>query len=359
MNDTQIVDQRVEDYVDEVSRALSGLDTDDRAALLEDVREHATAVLTDEPGIDLTQRLGSPRAFAHELLESAGISPLNRRQRRDWRARYERAKASRLGRVLVRASTDFAPAWAALRGIAATWLVIRLIGDERAEQMPLLLIAGGVAGWMLSARYQSFVRRGVAGRVLGYAANIATAIVGVLLLFSWVGSVAPSSVDSGPADPAGYNSITQNGNPNFGIQAFGPDGKPTPVALFDQDGVPLDTGGMAADNLSCAENLTAVPVPYLNSAGQPITNAYPARGVCVSAENVVVGAATAVTNGAPVQTWTASSLPASGQTILVDNNGAYAGLAADGATATPTPSGSPAMPSASPSAKATQTSTTK
>ena len=69
-----------------------------------------------------------------------------------------------------------------------------------------------------------------------------------------------------------------------------------------------------------------------------MTNAYPARGVCLTPDNVVVGAASVTTNSAPVQTWTATSLPAVGQTILVDENGAYAGVAAS--EATPSPSGS-------------------
>jgi hypothetical protein len=154
-----------------------------------------------------------------------------------------------------------------------------------------------------------------------------------------MGSIAPASADTSSADPAGYSYVTQNGNPVTAIQAFGPDGQPAPVTLFDQDGAPLDTGGMGTDNLTCTGEQLVVPVPYLNSAGQPLTNAYPARGVCVTPDNVVVGAASVMTNGAPVQTWTATSLPAAGQTILVDENGVYAGLAASEVTPAPTPTG--------------------
>lgn len=343
MNATKVVEQQVEDYVDAVGRALDGLDADDREAILDDVREHAMSILADQPDVDLTQQLGSPQAFARELLESAGIPTRSRSRWRDWRSSCEQMTSSRVGRALVRARTDFAPAWAVLRGIAVTWLAIHLIGDGRTDVVPWLLAAGGVAGWLLSARYQTLVKRVTAGRLLRYAADILTTVVCVLLFSSWVGSLTPGSNDYTPVEPVGAPGLTQNGSQVFGIQSFAPDGKPTLVALFDQDGAPIATGGMTADNLSCKGDLIPIAVPYLNGAGQPITNAYPARGVCVTNDDVVMGVASMDTHEAPVQAWTVSSLPAVGQRILIDN-GSYAGLDATGGAGTASPGGSAVAP---------------
>lgn len=346
MNDTQIVDKRVEDYVAELSRALSGWDTEDRAAVLDDVREHATAILTEEPEADLTQRLGTPRAFADELTESAGIAAPRHPRRQTWRNRYRRAKASRLGVVLSRARVDFAPAWAALRGVAVMWIAIGLLGSGQAERPPLLLIIGGAAGWLTSERYQALVSRGTPWRLLGYAADLATAVVGIALLSAGLGGVAQGSAEAEPTPAIG--GLTQNGTPVTGIQAFGPDGKPVPVALFDQDGTPLDTGTqLGTIALTCPPDLIAVAIPYLTGSGQPLTNAYPERGVCVNADNVVVGPATRSTAGTPVQTWSPDGLPAAGQTVLLDADGAYAGLVA-GSAVTPTPTSPTPAASASP-----------
>jgi hypothetical protein len=93
-----------------------------------------------------------------------------------------------------------------------------------------------------------------------------------------------------------------------------------------------------------------VSVPYLNAAGQPIPNAYPARGVCVNGDNIVVSSATPVTNGATVQSWTTNGIPQVGTAIIVDDNGSYAGLTSP---TTPAPSLSAATPSPSGSAKPT------
>lgn len=338
MNDTKKADERVEGYVDEVGQALIGLDSEERGALLEDVREHAAAILSDEPGVDLFERLGSPRAFAQELLDSAGISATNRSARPSWRTRYGHAKTSRLGGLLARAGTEFTPAWAALRGVAAVWLITRLLGDEPAQQMPLLLVIGAVAGWMLSGRYREVVRRGTTGRLVGYAANSATAVVGLVLLFSWMNSFAPQEYNEAPA----ITGIAFNGDTVSAIQAFGPDGKPIPVALFDQNGSMISMEFTRFGTLTCTDELMVVPVPYLNSAGQPVANTFPARGVCVNAQNVVVGDATAETNGASVQKWNTSGLPASGQSILIDESGSYAGLTVGAPMATPSRSGSAA-----------------
>lgn len=348
MSDTRIMDQRVEDYVDQVDHCLAGVDAEERAALLEDVREHASVLLADEPTVDLNARLGSPEVFARDMLDAAGLQAMPTRQLSNWRERADVLKASPLGRLVARAFVDFAPVWAALRGVAAVWIAAQLLhADQTDSRLPWLLVAGGVVGWLLAGSFDRFGRSGRGGRLIRYAANLATFAVGMLLLAGWLGSFAPRSNDTYI-----WPGLTLDGAPVMDIQAFGPDGKPSPVALFDQSGSPILTDGPRTENLTCAPGLTAVPVPYLSSSGQPISNAYPARGVCVDSSNVVVSEATPFTNGAPVQTWTPSALPTVGQTILINDEGTYLGISGGSPTATPSPSGSPSTTPGLPSPSA-------
>lgn len=350
MSHARIMDQRVEDYVDQVDRCLDGVDAEERAALLEDVREHASVLLADEPTIDLHERLGPPEAFARDMLDAAGLQAVPTRLHRTWRDRANALMASRVGRIAARAAVDFAPVWAALRGVAVVWIVAHVLNGDVDSLLPWLLIAGGVGGWLLTGSFARFSTAGLGGRLVRYAANLVTLAVGVILLAAWVSSFAPRSDDTSI-----WPGLALDGSPVSGIQAFGPDGKPAPVALFDQSGSPITVDGDGTDNLTCAADLTVVPVPDLSSSGQQITNAYPARGVCVDESNVVVSEATPMTNGAPVQTWATSALPAVGQTILVNDEGAYIGVSGGSPTATPsasgTPSASPRLPSPSASAR--------
>ena len=337
MSETRIIDERVEAYIDEVARALAGVDADERAALLEDVREHAEATLADEPGVNLAQRLGAPAVFAHELLDAAGVHSAHGPRRRGWRDKLAAARASRLGRVMMRAREDFGPLWSALRGVSVVWLVAQLLNAQVGSLLPWLLLAGAVAGWLLADKFEAVGRAGRAGRAARWAMNALTLVVGAMLLWSWASGFVPRyEQDAAYVPPAG---LSLDGSSVIGIQAFGPDGGPAPVTLFDQDGNPLTVDGDGSQALTCAQEDTyPVAVPYLSASGQPIVNAYPARGVCVDGGNVVRGPAVPALNGAAVQTWTIAPLPSPGQTIITNDEGAYLGVAAGGTQPSPTPS---------------------
>jgi hypothetical protein len=346
VNDTQIINPAIEDYVTSVGRFLAGLDADERAALLEDVREHASSVLAEQPDIDLVDRLGSPQAYARDLLDGAGITAAATKPNTSLADRFAQLRSGRAGDLARRIRNDFSPLWAAARGVAAVWVVSRLFDGGPSIGLPILLSAGAVAGWLLDDAYTRVIRDGMFRRSLGWAVNIVTAFVVASLVLGWAGSFGPKDV---PYVPLG---LTLDNAPVSGIQAFGPDGKPIPVSLFDAYGAPLIADGSGTENLTCPDPTTAVSVPYLNAAGQPIPNAHPARGVCVDGDNVVVADATPVTNGATVQTWTTNGIPQVGLAIVVDEDGSYAGIASPTApapsssAATPTPSGS-AKPTAS------------
>jgi hypothetical protein len=167
--------------------------------------------------------------------------------------------------------------------------------------------------------------------------NAFTLVVGATLLWSWASGFVPRfDQDVAYVPPAG---LSLDGSYVMGIQAFGPEGAPTTVTLFDQDGNPLTVDGNGSAALTCAQEDTyPVAVPYLSASGQPIANAYPARGVCVDGGNVVRGPAAPALNGAAVQTWTVAPLPSPGQTIITNDEGVYLGVAAGGTQPSPTPS---------------------
>jgi hypothetical protein len=347
MSETRIIDERVEAYLEDVARALAVVDAEERAALLEDVREHAEATLADEPGVDLATRLGTPGEFARELLDAAGVPAGNRARRRSWRDTLAAARTSRLGGIWARARDDFGPAWAALRGVAVVWILAQLTNAQVGSLLPWLLLAGGVAGWLTTDRFAAVGQIGRAGRALRWATNALTLVVGAMLLWSWASSFVPRyNQDVAYVSPAG---LSLDGSYVMGIQAFGSEGAPTTVTLFDQDGNPLTVEGNGSAALTCAQEDTyPVAVPYLSASGQPIANAYPARGVCVDGDNVVRDTAAPALNGAAVQTWTVAPLPSLGQTIITNDEGVYLGVAVGSTTPTPTPS-APRGPEVTPS----------
>ncbi len=349
MSETRIIDPRIEAYIEQVARALEGVEPEERAALLDDVREHAEATVADEPGIDLAQRLGAPAVFARELLDAAGVTAAAGRRRRSGREILEAARTSRAGLIAQRAGRDFAPLWAALRGAAVVWIVARLLESQVGSLLPWLLLGGGAAGWLLADRFRALARSGRPGRALCIVLDVATLLVGVVLLWAWASSFGPDNDEQvAYIPPAGLN---LNGALVMGIQAFGPDGAPSPVALIDQDGTPITVEGTGSEGLYCTqEDQYPVAVPYLSTSGQPIPNAYPARGVCIDGGNVVQGPAIPAVNAAAVQTWASAPLPAPGQTILVDDTGQYMGIAAGSPSASPSAPADDVVPSPSASA---------
>lgn len=69
------VNFRIDDYVAAVASHLSGLPADERAEMLEDLREHLNEVSRENPDQPLVDAVGTPTAYAKDLLSSAGVTP--------------------------------------------------------------------------------------------------------------------------------------------------------------------------------------------------------------------------------------------------------------------------------------------
>jgi hypothetical protein len=190
-------------YVEEVRQALGGLPPATREELLEDLPEHLAEVLA-EGGGTLVGRLGSPSAYAADLIASAGLGATEELPRRDLRGRarglrdraWEATRRTdvRVGPLLgyARASeflTLLGPAWWVLRGYLAAMALTYLIdGNQRVGLLPrlggsdlaaLLLLAAAVLGSIWLGR-----RGEPAGRTPKLLLRGGTA---VLVLFAAVG----------------------------------------------------------------------------------------------------------------------------------------------------------------------------
>src|SRR5439155_22059669 len=83
---------QIEAYAAAVDQALTDLETDDRAELLEDLPEHLADVLADGDGATLREQLGAPSEYAAELRAAAGYAP----------AGTDREPRARLAEVIAR-----------------------------------------------------------------------------------------------------------------------------------------------------------------------------------------------------------------------------------------------------------------
>jgi hypothetical protein len=344
MKQTEVLDPRIEAYVDAVSRALADIEPDEREAMLDDLRGHASALVAEDPAVDLRVRLGEPAVYAHDLRDAAGLTRAERATGERLREAWDRGADSIVGRAGRRAWSDFAPTWAFGRGVAVAWILASWLGLAHGHAI-VVLVVGGVAGWLLADRFSLLGGAGPFGAVLRSAVDLAVGITLLVLLVTWTSTSDTTESSSGFAEPNPAPGVVVNGNSVANIQAFGPDGKLAPVALFDQDGTPLDVTASTA-NLTCPDGLTTVPVPYLNTAGTPIANAFPARGLCVDGNDVVVQDAVPMTDGVTVQTWGTASMPSRGQTIITDDSGVFAGTVSAPTATSPSPSAPASVPAA-------------
>ncbi|MBB2945537.1 hypothetical protein FB565_005270 [Actinoplanes lutulentus] len=143
-------------YVEEVRQALGGLPATTREELLEDLPEHLAEVLAEGDGT-LVERLGSPSAYAAELIASAGLAdgsaprPPGRERFAHLRGRAREAIKRtdvRVGPLLgyARASEFLVllrPAWWVLRGYLAA-MAFAYVFDDNHGPIGLLPRVGGV-----------------------------------------------------------------------------------------------------------------------------------------------------------------------------------------------------------------------
>ena len=68
---TVVLHADIETFVHAVGRQLADLPAEDRADLLDELREHANSIRAQDEAVNLAVRLGSPEAYAADLREAA------------------------------------------------------------------------------------------------------------------------------------------------------------------------------------------------------------------------------------------------------------------------------------------------
>jgi hypothetical protein len=254
-------------YVEEVRQALDHLPAATREELIEDLPEHLAEVLAEGPGT-LTERLGTPQAYAAELVASAGITGAARRPHggavRIAELRGRLGDAARRADVRVgpvigyeRASDFLAllrPAWWVLRGYAAAMLfayamdsyswplgLLPRVGDN--ELVALLVLAAFVIGSIWLGRRAAPAKP--LPRMLLLAGSAGLALFAVVGFFEVDGNARNNA---GYTSPPVINYVSDGGMPNEhgDIQdVFVYDGQGRLVQgaqLYDQDGKPIRFG---------------------------------------------------------------------------------------------------------------------
>lgn len=277
-----------ERYLKEVAPHLAVLPADERADLLEDLAQHLREIAA-EPGPPLVERLGSPEAYAAELLASAGVVAV-RRPGVPLLARAadlaDRARSSWLGAEYVRLSPVLRPAWWVIRAYLAVSLLAALLG-ESSSAFPLPRLAGNPAVGLLAvlAAIPLSVRLGErqVGRGRGLMVIGANALLAVFAISLATGSNAGETrymEASGPATAAERGCLaTASGQPITNIYAYDTDGRLLdPVLLYDQDGQPIDNLCPQTDGRG--RRLSTEYRQDLN--GAPVINAFPRRQTAVA-----------------------------------------------------------------------------
>ena len=276
-SDTATVE--ADQYLKEVAPYLAALPAEERADLLDDLAQHLREIAA-EPGPPLWERLGSPEAYAAELLASAGVAAEGRSHPAlliRATAFMERARATWIGQEVVRMWPFLRPAWWVLRA----YLAVSLLAGEgfpvpRLGGNPFLGILGLLAAIPLSVRLgQRTLPR--AGRLAVFAGNVVLVLYGLSLL-SRAESPEVRYVDYGP-DPveaaAGRGClVTATGQRIINLYAYDTEGRLLdPVLLYDQNGQPIDNLCPEFD-----ERGRRLSTEYRQDAnGAPVINAFPRR----------------------------------------------------------------------------------
>ncbi len=269
-----------ERYLKEVAPHLAALPAEERADLLDDLAQHLREIAA-EPGPPLSERLGSPEAYAAELLASAGVAAEGRSHPAlltRVTAFMEWARATWVGQEVVGMWPFLRPAWWVLRAYLAVSLlaggqgfpVPRLAGN------PFLGILGVLAAIPLSVRLgQRALPR--TGRLAVFAGNAVLVLYGLSLL-GRAESPDIRYVDYG-SDPvqtaAGRGCLTTaTGQRITNLYAYDAEGRLLdPVLLYDQNGQPIDNLCPEFD-----ERGRRLSTEYRQDAnGAPVINAFPRR----------------------------------------------------------------------------------
>jgi len=287
---TTDTETRADAYLAEVRRHLQGLTDDERDDLLDDLTSHVHQVAADDER-PLEESLGPPRAFAAELLASAGLTAempaarrgLTARARKQIDAAVEAIRRQPAGRAVLDFLPELQPAWWLVRGWLLVYLLTARSNSDFTSSFPFpevlgSWVLGGMAvavGSILSVRLG---RRPTRTRWI-WVVN-AAAILSAVVLVGELNDGRTIYVDATDAggtvyiDPAYIPEPGlqhSDGSPITNIYAYDVNGQPLDrVRLYDQDGRPIETyPGYDANGLPLATE------PVTGADGMDVTNAYP------------------------------------------------------------------------------------
>ncbi|WP_433515551.1 hypothetical protein ACQP2T_08010 [Nonomuraea sp. CA-143628] len=268
-----------EQYAQAVRDALA--DHPEREELLEDLDDHL-AEIAAESDAPLEERLGSPAAYAEELVAAYGGRPESgRKPRRRAKERIATLHSRLLRQAPYRGFTGFLPelrpGWWVLRGYLVAMVLLSVAIDPR-------LVPGTLTDWVVVAVCvwaSVWLGRRSKGRL---AATTAFAVNLAAVLALAAGFVAAQPVES--SEPVSYAVadapvIVQNmarSDGFYNIKPYAKDGTPlADVYLYDQDGNPIITRpeehGYMVDR-SCGEPiLNRYPLPLVEAAPEAQTAA--------------------------------------------------------------------------------------
>ncbi|MDQ1519883.1 MAG: hypothetical protein QOI55_956 [Actinomycetota bacterium] len=272
----------LDQYLDAVAQELADLPPDERAALLDDLREHLAEVSAETDGA--LGGLGSPQEYAAELRSAAGLPDIEAAGRQWPRPRIVR----RIGRTIeqirdTKLANDAAafvpqlrPAWWVLRAYVAVVAFGMWTDAQSQADFPFVRIAGShVIGLVVvAATVYGSVALGLRTRShrrhrgLLIAANIVIVVFGLHV----VDQVRhPRYIYVNTSDGAvGAGTLqTPEGNQVTNIYPYDASGALLHnVLLYDQDGRPIH----ATPQFAGGDMQTQCRV---DRNGAPVTNAYP------------------------------------------------------------------------------------
>jgi hypothetical protein len=279
------VDLDVERYLKEIAPHLAALPLEERADLLEDLAQHLREIAA-EPGPPLAERLGSPEAYAAELLASAGVAPTGR-PRPPLLARAAtlagRARGTWIGQEVGRLEPVLRPAWWVVRAYLAVSLLSALERSGSFPGFPIPRLFGNEAAGLLAVlvAVPLSVRLGrrrlpPAGRLAVVGANVVLAFFALALL-DRVGAPEVYYVTDPSGAPPPYNGgCLSNGSGQriTNLYAYDTEGRLLdPVLLYDQNGQPVDNLCPEYDDQG-----RRLSTEYRQDTnGAPVINAFPRR----------------------------------------------------------------------------------
>lgn len=279
-----------ERYLKDVAPHLAALPAEERADLLDDLAQHLREIAA-EPGPTLSERLGSPEAYAAELLASAGVVPDGRTGRPllgQATALIDRGRASWVGQEVIRAWPALQPAWWVVRGYLAVSLVAAIGLGGSWPGFPLPHLAGnpalGLLGILAAIPVSVRLGQGSLSRTQRLAV-VGADVVLVLFALSLLGRAGAPEVHyvdySGVGEriDANRGCLTNGqGQRITNLYGYDVDGRLLdPVLLYDQNGSPIDDLCPEVDERG--RRLTNDYRQDIN--GAPVINAFPRRQTAV------------------------------------------------------------------------------